>query len=211
MGSFAAIHVRGQETEQLADVIERWLRPAGFGTRVWTDSATWPEHRIWGPAKTVVLGRLTDIWHVLHFGGFSLANDGLSASGLRRLGGLVGDRIVFFAAQTTSSAYELVVLDGPAVVRHLASSDHELLEDVGEHLEGEPDGGAFRYPEDEHGEWSFDADGRSERHLRRDAAPAVGTLRHAAVRSMDEEGVVCSSPRRMIDRSHGGCYEPRDA
>jgi hypothetical protein len=154
MGSFAAIHVRGQETEQLADVIEKWLRPAGFGTRVRTDSATWPEHRIFGPAKTAVLGRLTESWHVLHVGGFSLANDGLSASGLRRLGGLVGDRIVFFAAQTTSSAYELVVLDGATVVRHLASSDHELLDDVGEHLEGEPSGGAFRYPEDEHGEWS---------------------------------------------------------
>lgn len=91
---------------------------------------------------------------MVHFGGYTLANDGLSASGLCRLGGLVRDRIVFFAAQTTSDVYELVVLDGPVLVRHLASSDHELLEDIGAHFEGEPNGGAFRYPEDEDGEWS---------------------------------------------------------
>jgi hypothetical protein len=163
---------------------------------------------IFGPARTAVLSRLTESWHVLHFGGFSPANDGLSASGLRRLGGLVGDRIVFFAAQTTSSAYELVVLDGPVVVRHLASSDHELLDDVGEHLEGEPSGGPFRCPEDEDGEWSS-TPMDDAKAMQRDAAPAVGALRHPAVRRLDAEGMVRSAPlemsstavRRLVDES----------
>lgn len=137
MGSFAALHIRADDTDRRVVPIGHWLASHGFGAVQRMDSAPASLQTFGSRADTVGLGRLNAAWSILVFNGIRVGGRALDASVILPLAVRVASRVVFFAAQTTSDVYQLVVFDGGTCVRSVALSDGECLTNEGQRLPGE--------------------------------------------------------------------------
>ncbi len=137
MGSFVALHIRSQDIERLRAPISAWLASHGFDPAEQLSAAPLPEYGLGGTSKTASLGRLNAEWSILLFDGIQLGGKLIDDELPRPFAERVSERVVLFMAQTNSSLLQLVVFDGPSLVRSIMVGDGQSLTNEGARLPGE--------------------------------------------------------------------------
>ena len=137
MASFGALYILEAHDTSLLEPIGHWLSAHGFGPaeRVATVPSSFESFHL--AADAAVLDRLNDDWHMLELNGFKLSRRHLDTDVVRSLAERLGKRVVFFAGQTTSDAYQLVVFDGSVVLRSIMVGDGQCVDNEGARLPGE--------------------------------------------------------------------------
>lgn len=149
MGSFAAVHVQSSDPDDLVDPIGEWLRGHGFGVAERMDAAPSSLRTFHLSTNTVGLGRASAAWSMLLFNGFGLGGGALDEAAIRPLAARVPARVVLFTGQTTSDAYQLVVLDGAACARRVMLAGGQCLANDGQPLPGERAGAFSMHEQDD--------------------------------------------------------------
>jgi len=138
MGSFIALHVENCHDETLLQAVSAWLAPFGFEEAEPFEGIPEVLQKVrFSVANGVGVERLNDSWHILVINSFTLGGVPVDEVAVRPLTERLAARAVLFSAQTTSDVYQLAVFDLGKCVRCIASSEGQLLKNIGPLLPGE--------------------------------------------------------------------------